>query len=353
MDSEGRPILHEILCRRQYKIRGPEFLTEPMQKCGEIRCIRDPDRFIIEVGQTTWLFSPLRGLEERQQMGLVHTLIDRDREYAKTALPQRLRALYDGDLHFRTSPAARPFVIANFVSTLDGVVSFEMKGMSGGSTISGSNPADRFIMGLLRASADAIIVGAGTLRSVSANSLWTPEDVYPGAKRLYEQYRVNAQHKPKYPLLVIVSGSGRLELKRAIFRTPASRTVVITTSAGRDELMRRGAAKLGSVEVHALKSSGGGIPPRAILALLQSRFGVKRLLHEGGPTLFGQFLAAKAVDELFLTLSPQIAGRKGDATRPAIVQGVEFVPSSAPWLQMVSVKVKAAYLYLRYRSRRS
>ena len=228
-----------------------------------------------------------------------------------------------------------------------------MKGKSGGSTISGSNPADRFIMGLLRASADAIVVGAGTLHSVSAKSLWTPEDVYPGAKHLYEEYRVKAQRKPKYPLLVIVSGSGQLELKRAIFRTPANRTVVITTSAGRDELTRRGAAKLGSVEVHALKSSGGSIAPRAILRLLKLQFAVKTLLHEGGPTLFGQFLAAKAVDELFLTLSPQIAGRKGDAIRPGIVEGVAFVPNSAPWLQMVSVKEKAAYLYLRYRSRRS
>ncbi|MGD0737945.1 MAG: dihydrofolate reductase family protein [Terracidiphilus sp.] len=286
-------------------------------------------------------------------MGLVRTLIDCDRGYAAPALPQKLRELYDGDLHFRTSSAARPFVIANFVSTLDGVVSFEMKGKSGGSAISASNPADRFIMGLLRASADAIIVGAGTLHSVSAKSLWTPEDVYPGAQHLYEEFRVNAQHKSKHPLLVIVSGSGQLELKRAIFRTPANRTVVITTSAGRDELARRGAAKLGSVEVHALKSSGGSIAPRAILQLLKSQFGVKRLLHEGGPTLFGQFLAAKAVDELFLTLSPQIAGRAGDAIRPGVVEGVAFVPGSAPWLQMVSVKEKAAYLYLRYRSRRS
>ena len=285
-------------------------------------------------------------------MGLVRTLIDCDREYAESALPQKLRELYDGDLHFRTSPAARPFVIANFVSTLDGVVSFEIKGKSGGSTISGSNPADRFIMGLLRASADAIMVGAGTLHDVSAKSLWTPEYVYPDAKHLYEEYRVNVQHKPRYPLLVIVSGSGQLELKRAIFRTPAIRTVVITTSAGRDELTRRGAANLGSVEVHALKSSRGSIAPRAILQLLQSQFGVSRLLHEGGPTLFGQFLAAKVVDELFLTLSPQIAGRKGDATRPAVVQGVAFVPNSAPWFEMVSAKEKAAYLYLRYRRRR-
>jgi riboflavin biosynthesis pyrimidine reductase len=284
-------------------------------------------------------------------MGLVRTLIDRDREYAESALPQKLRELYDGDLHFRRSPAARPFVLANFVSTLDGVVSFEIKGKSGGSTISGSNPADRFIMGLLRASADAVMVGAGTLQNVGAKSLWTPGYAYPGAKDLYEEYRVNA-HKPQYPLLVIVSGSGKLELKRAIFRTPAIRTVVITTSAGRDELTRRGATTLGSVEIHALNSSGGSIAPRAILQMLQSQLGVRRLLHEGGPALFGQFLAADAVDELFLTLSPQIAGRKGDATRPAVVQGVEFVPNSAPWFETVSVKEKAAYLYLRYRRRR-
>jgi riboflavin biosynthesis pyrimidine reductase len=284
-------------------------------------------------------------------MGLVRTLIDRDREHAESALPQKLRELYDGDLHFRRSPAARPFVLANFVSTLDGVVSFEIKGKSGGSTISGSNPADRFIMGLLRASADAVLVGAGTLHDVSAKSLWTPEYVYPAAKHLYEEYRVNAQHKSQYPLLVIVSGSGQLELKRAIFRTPAIRTVVITTSAGRDELTRRGATTLGSVEIHALNSSGGSIAPRTILQLLQSQFGVSRLLHEGGPTLFGRFLAAEAVDELFLTLSPQIAGRKGDATRPAVVQGVEFVPNSAPWFEMVSVKEMAGYLYLRYRRR--
>jgi hypothetical protein len=92
-------------------------------------------------------------------MGLVQTLIDCDQEYAEPALPQGLRKLYDGDLHFRRSPAARPFVIANFVSTLDGVVSYEIKGQAEGSAISGSDPADRFIMGLLRASADGIIVG--------------------------------------------------------------------------------------------------------------------------------------------------------------------------------------------------
>lgn len=280
---------------------------------------------------------------------LVRTLIDCDKQHTESSLPHELREPYDGDLHLDTSGAARPFVIANFVSTLDGVVSYEIKDKSGGSTISGSNPADRFIMGLLRASVDAVMVGAGTLHEISAKSLWTPEFTYPDAKRLFSEYRISVLHKPEYPLLAIVSGSGQLELERAMFHSPAMRTAVITTVAGRDELTRRGAATLDSVEVHALDSNSGTIAPQAILQQLQSQFGVRTLLHEGGPTLFGQFLAADAVDELFLTLSPQIAGRGRDVIRPAIVQGVQFLPDSAPRFQMVSVKEQAAYLYLRYR----
>ena len=105
-------------------------------------------------------------------MALIRTLFGRDQDQSKSALPPALRDLYDGDLPFRTSPAERPYVIANFVSTLDGVVSYNIKGQAGGSTISGSDPADRFIMGLLRASADAIVVGARTLHDVSPQSLW-------------------------------------------------------------------------------------------------------------------------------------------------------------------------------------
>ena len=282
-------------------------------------------------------------------MGLVRTLIDRDQEYAEPTLPQGLRELYDGDLHFPTPPARRPFVIGNFVSTLDGVVSYKLKDHAAGSTISGSDPADRFIMGLLRAAADAVMVGAGTVHGVGSKDLWVPEYTYPDAKHLYSEYRVNVMHKPEYPLVVIVSGSGRLELGRAIFRTPGVPTIVITTSAGRDELAKAGATKLGAVQIHALDASDGSIAPLAILRLLYLQFRVRMLLHEGGPTLFGQFLAAEAVDELFMTLSPQIAGRKADAVRPALVQGLEFMPDCAPWFQLLSVKQKAEHLYLRYR----
>jgi riboflavin biosynthesis pyrimidine reductase len=281
-------------------------------------------------------------------MALVQTLMDRDQDHLEPALPSGLRELYDGDLHLRPSLAERPLVIANFVSTLDGVVSYKIKGQAGGSTISGSDLGDRFIMGLLRASVDAVMVGAGTVHDVGPQSLWIPEDTYPDVKHLYSEYRVNVLYKPQYPLLVLVSGSGKLELERAIFRTPGVRTVVITTSAGRDVLARAGATKLPSVQIYPLDARCGTIAPLAMLRLLYAQLGVRRLLYEGGPALFGQFLAAEAIDELFLTLSPQIAGRMADAIRPGLVEGMGFMPDSAPWFQLLSVKQRAEHLYLRY-----
>ena len=57
------------------------------------------------------------------------------------------------------------------------------------------------------------------------------------------------------------------------------------------------------------------ISPSAILTLLRQEAGVELLLHEAGPTLFGEFLAGGFMDELFLTVAPQIAGR--DAVHPS------------------------------------
>ena len=140
-------------------------------------------------------------------MGLVRTLIHCNQELTQQALPQGLRELYDEDLLFRMPPRERSFVIANFVSTLDGVVSYEIKGQASGATISGSDPADRFIMGLLRAAADAVIVGARTVQTVSPQSLWIPEYTYPDAKHLCTEYRVDVLHKPEFPLLVVVTAA--------------------------------------------------------------------------------------------------------------------------------------------------
>src|SRR5512134_1965219 len=91
-------------------------------------------------------------------------------------LPPELASLY-GPFGFPKREGRR-HVIGNFVTTLDGVASLSVPGMEGGGPISGSNPHDRMIMGLLRSVADAVIVGAGTLRSVPRH-LWTAEYIFP------------------------------------------------------------------------------------------------------------------------------------------------------------------------------
>jgi riboflavin biosynthesis pyrimidine reductase len=283
-----------------------------------------------------------------QLMTLVRTLIDHEQKTSRPSLTRDLQESYDGDLQFPEVDNS-PYVIANFVSTLDGVVSYKIPGHAGGSTISRADQADRFIMGLLRASVDAVMVGSVTVHDVNPETLWTPEYAYPAAARLYADYRLTL-HKDTYPLVVIVSGSGQLDLKRAIFRTPAVRTAVITTSAGRDELIKAGITALHSVEIHALDARGRRIDPDAIMQLLWG-LGIRRLLHEGGPKLFGAFLSHDALNELFLTLSPQVAGRGERTIRPALIEGAEFLPDSAPGFELVSVKQRADDLFLRYRRR--
>ena len=240
-----------------------------------------------------------------------------------------------------------PYVIGNFVSTIDGVVSFEIPGESGGGDISGFNEADRFIMGLLRASVDAVIVGAGTLREVAPGHLWLAEHVYPEASERYARYRQGALNKLVPPLNVIVSGSGAVDLQRAVFHTDAVKTLIVTSPKGAELLAKNGVA-LTSAEVRAIEGEEGKIAPASILKLLRDEFGVKILLHEGGPALFGDFLAHGCVDELFLTVAPQFAGRDAKRQRPGIVAGAEFLPQTAPWLKLLSVKQSASHLYLRY-----
>ena len=58
--------------------------------------------------------------------------------------------------------------------------------------------------------------------------------------------------------------------------------------------------------------------------------------------------SAACVDELFLTIAPQVAGRNRQPLRPGFIAGVEFLPEAAPWLDIVSVKERGNHLYLRY-----
>jgi riboflavin biosynthesis pyrimidine reductase len=270
-------------------------------------------------------------------------------EQSVAVLPEGLRARYDGNLSFPPAPGERPYCIANFVSTLDGVVSFSIPGQSEGAQISNSNEEDRFIMGLLRASADAVVVGSGTLQAAGPQGSWLPEAIYPAAKDLYQKYRTEVLRKLEYPLVVIVTGTGGLDLASAVFHTPRTRVLILTTEQGKRRLSQSGSEVLASVEVEVLSKGAKRISPFAILQFLKREAGVELLLHEAGPTLFGEFLAGGFMDELFLTVAPQIAGRVAGHPRPGLVDNVQFSPATAPWWKLLSAKTAADYLFLRYR----
>src|SRR5512143_1540118 len=143
-------------------------------------------------------------------------------------LPPELTALY-GPLRFPAHDG-RPYVIGNFVTTLDGVASLSAPGLSGGGPISGSNPHDRMVMGLLRSVADAVIVGAGTLRSVP-NHLWTAEYISPMFADSYRQVRA-ALGKSEKPLNVIVTARGEIDMDLPVFRSGTVKVLIVTNPEG-------------------------------------------------------------------------------------------------------------------------
>ena len=89
---------------------------------------------------------------------------------------------------------------------------------------------------------------------------------------------------------------------------------------------------------------------RAILdALGHSRSGQSDvILVEGGPQLMGSLFAEQCLDELFLTLAPQIAGRDGSVERPGLVAGKSFAPEQPLWGALAGVKRGSSHLFLRY-----
>jgi riboflavin biosynthesis pyrimidine reductase len=256
------------------------------------------------------------------------------------ALPPRLARLY-GSFHLRQGPV--PWVYSNFVATLDGVVSLHVKGHAGGGDISGFSAQDRMVMGLLRAAADVVIVGGGTL-AADGRRMWTPEAICPELAADYRRLVKTLRHSR--PLLkVVVSASGALDLTSPAFAPEGGALLVLTNAAGAKRLARgKGRER---VEIRAVRH-GGPLAAAEILAEVGRRTPAERILVEGGPRLLATFYAARLIDEQFLTLAPQLAGRRGDDERPSLVMGRWFAPQDPRWAALADVRRGGNQLFLRY-----
>src|SRR5450830_1132865 len=150
-------------------------------------------------------------------------------------LPPNLARLY-GCLRMPL-PRSHPHVFSNFVTTLDGVVSLNAKGHASGGDISGFSAQDRMVMGLLRAIADVVIIGSGTL-GIDRRHVWTAEAIFPALAQDFLQLR-KALGKRGPPLNVIVSGSGEIDLRLPVFASGKVPTLIVTTNAGAKRLSKQ------------------------------------------------------------------------------------------------------------------
>jgi riboflavin biosynthesis pyrimidine reductase len=254
-------------------------------------------------------------------------------------LPDALSRLYGG---IAFPAPARPYVIANFVETLDGVVALTDSGKAGGGPISGNNQHDRMVMGLLRAAVDAVIVAAGTAR-LAPGHVWSAEHIFPD---LTDEYRrlSTSLGKPERPFNVIVTSSGTIDATNRVFASGDVPVLIVTTEGGAAKIDR--SALPSTVEVRAL-ARDGPLSASAIVGATRDASGGDRFLLEGGPRLMSAFFDERLIDELFLTLAPHVAGR-GDGERPGFVEGKTFAPDDPRWGELLSVKRGGEHLFLRY-----
>jgi riboflavin-specific deaminase-like protein len=219
------------------------------------------------------------------------------------------------------APAERPYIALNMVATADGRATVE------GRTAPISSVADRQVFHALRTRVDAVMVGAGTVRTERYGRL-----VRDAARR--EQR--GAAGLEADPLAVVVSGSLGIPPDLPLLQEAEQRIVFVTAHDG--ELASCAA------QVQYLRAAPVDLP--AALARLRAEHGVRSILCEGGPHLNGSLLEAGLVDELFLTTAPALAGGADPLT---IVEGAS---SAGPiGLELVWLLAAGDELFARYRLR--
>lgn len=283
----------------------------------------------------------------------LETLIDRG-EGADILTPE-LHRLYDGALAFPELPLERPFTLVNFVTTLEGLTSFALPGHAGGGDISAFNPQDKFIMGVLRAVADGIAVGANTLRTEGEHR-WTPGYISPDHAALYDELRRKLNKTRSQPLNIFVTASGRIlpadGTLPAVFATEDIESLILTTESGKQVAEKEFAGQSRRPSIVAFGSRGKNLDLQAAFQYLRQEIGLGFLLAEGGASFNGAVVEAELYDELFLARAPQVIGTSADLIRPLFVNGFSRSPETALWHTLVSVKISGDYLFERYRRKR-
>ncbi len=258
------------------------------------------------------------------------TVLSEDADLPRWDVPAEIERLY-GQLGL-----ADECLVANFVESIDGVVAIPGLPRSH-AVVSDDSEADRFVLALLRACADVVLVGAGTL-AASPTGTWRVDKAYPEAAEAFAELRASRRLSEQPRVAVVTSGVSFVS-SHPVLEAGAIVLTTETAAAGISETVPD------AVEVVAV-NDGASVDLRAAVAALRERdHGV--IVSEAGPTLFGQLVAAELVDELFLTVSPLLAGH-ALAPRLNLVEAVELLPERRVAGRLRSVRTNGSHLFLRY-----
>jgi len=214
----------------------------------------------------------------------------------------------------------RPYVIANFVASVDG------RATVGGRSGPLGDDGDHEVFHGLREQVDAVLAGTGTLRAEHYGRLVrNPERV---------ERRVARGLAPT-PLLCIISRSGMLPDDIPLLADPESSVIVYTGTP---------VEITAEADVEVVQVDPAELTPPTVLRRLRADRAIRSVLCEGGPTLFDALLHANVVDELFLTVAPKLSG---GGTAPGITVGSELAEPAGVVPEWVLER--AGSLFLRYR----
>ena len=224
---------------------------------------------------------------------------------------------------------SRPKVSVNFAITADGKVSTRKKTPSG---FTSENDKRRFRE--IRAGADAVLVGAGTVKADNM-SMGVSDPALQRARKKRGQSR--------QPLRVIVSASGRFDPRAKIFASPGAPIVIFSTHAMPERVRSWLAAK---ADVWLFEKS---VDLSEMMRILRADYKIRTVICEGGPTLFRSLLEADLVDTLHLTWAPVIFGGKEASTLTGLPG--EFLPHLVRF-KLASQEVVGDECFLTYRIKR-
>ncbi|MES2571254.1 MAG: dihydrofolate reductase family protein [Verrucomicrobiota bacterium] len=222
---------------------------------------------------------------------------------------------------------SRPVVSVNFALTWDARVSTRKR-----TPADFSSKKDKHRLLEIRATGDAVLAGAGTVKADNM-AMGLPDETLRAGRLACGQ--------SEYPLRVIITNSGRLAPDLKVFQGGSAPILIFSTTR-----MPKPLRKVLAEKALLFLEEAENVDLAAMMRRLRHEHGVRRLVCEGGPTLFKSLLAADLVDELHLTFCPRIFGGEQAASLTGVAAG--FLPKSTQ-LTLRKMEVIDDECFLQYR----